>query len=210
MQISYIALQRITIMYKSILTSLLLISTFYYTNAQVSIQATAQYGIPLTEYSGDIKSGIGANLKVGFWIDDHLRLNVGSGYYMGKFESIKIDGVNQPVTDANLSIIPVTVGAEFYFLGTTADKEPSKIKPFFALDLGYALVMQSASVVAQAKNRNSIIFGPSFGVAYELSENLDVLASLRNNILLYEYKDIVKYMETYQLLGINLGVNYRF
>ncbi len=197
-------------MHKSILTALLLFSTFYHGSAQISLQGTVQYGIPITEYSGEVKGGIGANLKVGYWIDDYLRLNLGSGYYMSNFESIKVDGVNVPVTDASLNIIPITVGAEFYFLGTTADKQPSKVKPFFGLDLGYALVMQSASVIAPAKNRNSIIFGPSFGIAYKLSENLDVLCSFRGNILLYEYRDITKYMETYQLLGINAGVNYRF
>lgn len=180
-------------------------------NAQMSAQVSYQLGVPVTEYSGNMGTSVaGANLKLGFWKDDYLRFNIGTGFYQMPYNEILVDGVARAVDGANLSIIPVTVGAEFYFLGETADKQPSKVKPFFGLDLGFAYTMQSESNLAPAKNRNELIFAPTFGIAYKLSEYVDFVAAVRNNVLIYQREDVARYDQPFQLVGINLGFNYKF
>jgi hypothetical protein len=198
-------------MRKLILVAFTLFACNWASTAQMSAQVTYQFGLPVTEYSGNMGTSVaGANLKLGFWKDEYLRFNIGTGFYQMPYNDILVDGVARVVDGANLSIIPVTVGAEFYFLGETADKQASKIKPFFGLDLGYAFTMQSESNIAPAKNRNEIIFAPTFGIAYKMSEYLDFVVAARNNVLIYQRQDVARYIQPFQLLGINVGFNYKF
>ncbi|MFN4973533.1 MAG: outer membrane beta-barrel protein [Bacteroidota bacterium] len=180
-------------------------------HAQTTISVDYQLGIPTTPYSGDMKLSIaGVNLKYGMHLDDYLRLNIGTGFYAVPFESLNIEGVQRATSDAVLNIIPVTLGAEFYFLGTKADKTPSKIKPYIGIDLGWAYTMQNKTDLAPATNRNNFIFAPTFGIAYEMSDGLHLFGAVRNNMIIYQYRDIINWDQPFQLVGVNLGVQFTF
>jgi outer membrane protein W len=194
-------------MYKKLLVLLSASAFMFKVNAQSTVSVGYQLGIPTTQYSGEMNMSIaGANLKFGKHLDDYLRLNIGAGFYSVPFKSLNIEGVQRPTSDAVLNIIPVTLGAEFYFLGTKADKTPSKVKPFLGVDLGWAYTMQNETDLAPAMNRNNFILAPTFGVAYEMSDAFHLFAAARNNIIIYQYRDKLNWDQPFQLVGINLGL----
>jgi|GEM_PF-3072787 outer membrane protein W len=176
-------------------------------HAQSTISLAYQFGIPTTQYSGDMNLSVsGVNIKYGKHLDDFLRLNIGAGYYAVPFKSLNIEGVQRTTSDALLSVIPVTLGAEFYFLGTKADKTPSKIKPHLGIDIGWAYTMQNKTDLAPATNRNNFIFAPTLGVSYEMSDAFHLFGAVRNNMVIYQYRDIINWDQPFQLVGINVGI----
>lgn len=178
--------------------------------AQLNLNVSYQFGIPATTYSGNPGLSItGANAKIGYLRDDYVVLNAGTGFYSMPMDEVVIDGVNRVVEGATLNIIPVTIGGEFYFLGETLDKQRSKTKPFFGIDLGMVFTMQSESNLSPAINRNNFIVAPTFGVSYELSDDMHVFGAVRNNIILHNMRDMKNTTQPFQLIGINLGITYK-
>ncbi len=175
----------------------------FYAQAQYSVSLSYAPSFPMTRYNGEMKMSIaGANLKLHKHVDDYLWLNLSTGYYMIPFESLNVGGV-QKAADVTLNVIPATVGAQFFF---SADK----IRPYFALDLGYAMTMQGESEYEKATNRNNFIFAPALGVFYNLSDALNLNLGVRNNTIIYRYRDNEDYNQVFQLIGVDLGINYKF
>jgi outer membrane protein W len=196
-------------MFKKLLFSAVFAACVINANAQKSVQLSYQLGLPASQYSGNMGMSIaGANLKFAFWKDDYIRFNLGSGFYQVPYKEVLVDGVPR-TTDAVVSFVPVTFGGEFYFLGETNDKQPSKIKPFIGVDIGYMLALQSESDQAPATNRNHFMFAPTFGIAYKMSESMDFFGAIRNNIILYERQGVLNYLQPFQLVGINIGFNFK-
>ncbi len=178
----------------------------------LSVKASAQFSIgvnysplfPISNYSGKMDNSFaGGTVKLQYHIDDYLALNFGTGYYMIPFKSLNVGGVQTAVSGVSLSVIPATIGAQFKF-------STDKLKPYIALDLGYAYTMEGESDYAEATNRGNFIVAPSAGILYSLNENLALHAGLRNNILVYRYRDTEDYNEAFQTIGLELGINYKF
>lgn len=171
---------------------------------QMSIGVNYSPLFPISKYNGEVgNSFVGATVKLNYHLDDYLSVNVATGFYGMSFTTLNVSGVQTDVSDVSLNIIPATLGATFRF---SADK----LKPYVAIDLGYAYTMQGESEYAASTNRGNFLIAPSLGVLYNLNENLALNASLKNNILLYRYRDIEDYNETFQLLSLELGMNYKF
>lgn len=192
-------------MLKIKLSILALISLFTFNSqAQMSLSVNYAPGFPITAYSGDMKmSVVGANIKLNKHMDDHLWFNLGAGFHLVPFKSLNVGGIQKEVSDVNLSLIPVTAGGQFFF---TTDK----IRPYFSLDLGYVLTMQNESEFAAAINRNNFIIAPAAGIFYNLSDALNLNLAVRNNIIIYRFRDRADYNEAFQMVGVELGVNYKF
>ena len=177
-----------------------------------AIQAHAQYSVginiapsfPISRYSGDMNTSLaGVNLKINKHVDDYLRFSLGAGYHIIPFKSLNVGGVQQEVSSINLMAIPVTLGSQFFFGGT-------KWRPYISLDLGYILTIQDKSDFAPAKNRNNFIVAPALGINYMLNDNLALNIGARNNVIIYQFRDIKDSNEAFQLLAIELGINYKF
>ncbi len=172
--------------------------------AQFTLNVNYSPMIPMTGYSGDIKpTVIGGNAKIKYELDNCLKFSLGVGFYGYNFDKLIVDNVLTPVEDVSLAIIPVTAGVDFFFTTT-------KIQPFVSLDFGYALTMQSESAYQPKTNRNNVVIAPAFGIAYEMNEKVSLAGALRNNIVVYEFKDIPDYNQPFQALGVELGLNYKF
>jgi hypothetical protein len=189
--------------FRSIIIALLgLLAT--HTQAQYSIGFNYAPSFPLSRYSGDMKTSlVGVNLKINKHIDDYLRVSLGAGYHIIPFKSLNVGGVQQEVSSVNLTAIPVTLGSQFFFGGI-------KWRPYISLDLGYILTMQGKSDFAPAKNRNNFIVAPALGINYMLNDNLALNIGARNNVIIYQFRDIEDSNEAFQLLAIELGINYKF
>jgi outer membrane protein W len=197
-------------MKKNILTVIIGLLGMGVAQAQLNLNVSYQFGIPATTYSGNPGlSSAGANVKIGYLRDDYVVLNLGTGIYSMTMNELMIDGVDRAVEGATLNVIPVTIGGEFYFLGETLDKQRSKIKPFFGIDLGYVLTIQSESNLTAAINRNNFIVAPTFGISYELSDDLHVFGAARNNIILHNNRDMKNSTQPFQLIGLNVGITFK-
>lgn len=196
---------------KKIFAFTLLICAFSITRAQYAVNLSYQFGLAGKDlYSGTMKNSIiGLNAKLAYLYDDYLRLNLGSGFYAIPYEKIMVDGVQTPVSDATLSVIPITVGAEFTFIDQRPDAK-QKVKPYIGLDLGYAIVTLNETDAAPGYTKGNFILAPSFGATYQLTNEIMLNASVRNNYLVYEFKGLNEYYEIFSLLGINAGILYTF
>jgi outer membrane protein W len=173
-------------------------------HAQYSIGFNCGPAFPMSRYSGDMKlSMAAANLKINKHVDDYLRVSLGAGYYMVPFKSLNIDGVQKEVSNVNLTLIPVTLGGQFFFGGI-------KWKPYISLDLGYVLTIQDKSAFTKAANRNNFIIAPALGINYMLSDDFALNLGVKNNVIIYQFRDIEDSNEAFQLLALELGINYKF
>ncbi|MCE2786683.1 MAG: outer membrane beta-barrel protein [Bacteroidota bacterium] len=178
-----------------------------------AIQAHAQYSVginiapsfPISRYSGDMNTSlVGVNLKINKHVDDYLRFSLGAGYHIIPFKSLNVGGVQTEVSDVNLMVIPVTLGSQFFFGGT-------KWRPYISLDVGYVLTTQN-KLINEDKiiNRNNFIVAPALGINYVLNDNLALNIGARNNVIIYQFRDIEDSNEAFQLLAIEMGINYKF
>ncbi len=187
------------------------LSISFYASAQFGVNIAYQYGISGSDlYSSTMKNSYaGLNAKLTYQYDDYLRFNIGTGYYVIPYESLAVDGVQTPVDGVNLTVIPVTIGADFSFLDQRADSK-QKLIPYFGIDLGWAMATQGKSDFAESTTYNNFILAPSIGVSYKLTDFIDLHGVVRENILIYTYRDINEYYEVFSLIGINVGVSYKF
>jgi hypothetical protein len=177
---------------------------FFKGHAQVSLSLNFAPAFPITRYSGEMEFALtGANLKLNKHVDDYLRINIGAGYYSVPFKSLNIGGVQTDVSDVSLTVIPVTLGGQFLFGGL-------KWKPYISLDVGYVLTMQGEWKDIKATNRNNFMVAPAFGFHYQLSDDFALNVSARNNVIIYQFRDIKDSNEAFQLLAVELGFNYKF
>ncbi len=190
---------------KNLILLLTVLLSFSIARAQYGLSASYQFGIPGKQgYSSDMKTSItGGQVKLVYAYDDFIKLNIGAGYYLVPFDKLNIDGVQKPVSKVNLQIIPITVGADFYML----DK---KIKPFIGFEVGWAFTRQTKSDYSDPVNRNNVILAPSAGVAYEITDNLNLFASVKENIILYQFRDMKDDISVFTLTGINLGITLKY
>lgn len=192
-----------------VLASLLCMFTVSF--AQYALNLTYQFGVAGKDlYSGTMKNSmLGVNAKFAYLYDDYLRLSLGTGFYAMPYEKLMVDGVQTPVNDVTINVIPVTLGAEFTFIDQRPESK-QKIKPYVGLDIGYAFVMQNESAYAPASTKGNFMVAPAFGATYGLTNEIMLNASIRNNFLIYEYRSLNEYYEIYSLLGINIGAIYTF
>lgn len=190
---------------KNLTLLLALLLTGFLTQAQVGLSLSYQFGMPGKQgYSSDMKiSVVGAQAKLSYAYDDYLHLTAGAGYFIVPFDKLNVGGVQKKVTGVNLQVIPITVGGEFFLL----DK---KIKPFIGFEFGWALTRQTKSDYSDAINRNNVILIPQAGVAYEINDNLNFFASVKENVIIYQYRDFKNHNEVFLLTGINAGITLRF
>lgn len=180
-------------------------------SAQYGMNISYQFGLSGTDlYSSELKNSLaGVNARIYYQYDDYVRLNIGSGFWLIPYKNIAVDGVQTPVSDANLSVIPVTVGADFSFLDQRKDVK-QKLIPYIGLDLGWALSQQSKSSLAPAASYNNFVIIPSFGMSYQLTDFVDLHLAFKENLLIYNFRGKNQYYEIFSLLGINAGINYKF
>ncbi len=198
-------------MKKNILAFVLFALSTTLVSAQWTVGVAYQIGFPGKQmYSSDMSNSyVGFNGKVKYSFDDYLKANIGIGYYAVPFDKLRIDETQIPITGLTLTMIPVTLGGEFFFLEQKEDAH-QQFKPFVGLDLGYTFTMQPKSDYTPAINRNNFIVAPTFGIAYVFNDNIEFFASARQNIFIYEFKDLSNYNSTFSLFGLNLGMNYQF
>lgn len=194
------------------------IATFIFAMS-LAIMASAQYGLNVSYqfglsgsdlYSSTMKNSVlGVNAKLTYQKDDYVRFNIGTGYYSLPFEKQAFDGVQMPVSNVNATIIPLTFGFDFSFVDAKKDNK-QKFVPFLGVDLGWAWAMRSSSVYAPATTLNNFLLVPLAGVSYKLNDNLDLHATVRQNLFIYTYRGINEYYEIFSLVGINAGLNFKF
>ena len=174
-------------------------------NAQYSIGFNFAPVFPISRYSGELTSSVSAaNFKINKHVDDYLLVSLGAGYYILPFKSLNIGGVQTDVSDINLTVIPVTLGSQFFFGGT-------KWRPYISLDVGYVLTTQNKLISeVELSNRNNFIIAPALGINYMLNDNLALNMGARNNVIIYQFRDIEDSNEAFQLLAIEMGINYKF
>jgi len=186
-------------------------SLAFASSAQLGIKASYQLGFSGNNlYSSEMKNSyVGLNAKLTYEYDDYINFNFGTGYYLIPFKKLAIDGVQQDVSDANLSVIPVTIGADFTFLDQRANVK-QKYYPYIGIDMGWAMANQSKSSLAPSASYNNFFLAPSIGVYYRLTDFVHAFGEVRQNILIYNYRGVNEYYEVFSLASINLGLTYKF
>lgn len=194
--------------FKSFLVAM---SFTFMASAQYGINVAYQFGASGSDlYSSNMKNSyVGLNAKLTYQYDDYVRLNIGTGYYMIPFEKIAVDGVQNPVSGVNLTVIPLTIGADFSFIDQRADVK-QKLMPYMGIDLGWAWSTQGKSSVAPELKSNNFILAPCVGVSYKLTDFVDLHAVVRENLLIYTFRGINEDYEIFSLLGFNIGASYKF
>lgn len=159
--------------------------------AQNSIGATLNYGIANDDLGKAAKNGYGATLQARHHFDEYISAGIDVGYMT--FENKKSDSKVSPMINGErLNVIPVTAVCELHF-------NNEKLKPFFALDLGWA----HANLLLPTGAKSFVIVAPQIGVDYTVSESFCLRLSVKDNVMIYNRleggSDLMSYV------GINLG-----
>ena len=194
-----------------IATFIIAMSLTIMASAQYGLNVSYQFGISGTDlYSSTMNNSmLGINAKLTYQMDDYVKFNIGTGYYNLPFKTQAYDGVLMPVSNVKATIIPLTFGVDFSFVDAKKDAK-QKFVPFVGLDLGWAWAMRSSSAYAPSATTNNFLLVPLAGVNYKLTDNLDLSASVRQNLFIYTFRGVSQYYEIFSLVGINVGLNYKF
>ncbi len=176
--------------------------------AQWIVQAQYNLWIPTSQYNSDLKLGLlGVGVEAKYVVDDHLRATIGANYALFNYKTVRVDKVKRDAEgfsdNAKLQIIPITLGADVFF-------SKGKFSPYLDMDFGAALVKSSGDNLPERDMDVNAFISPGFGIEYEVSDNLKLNGVVKQQVLIYNYDDRVKYLETFTAVGINLGFTYKF
>jgi long-subunit fatty acid transport protein len=176
--------------------------------AQWTVNVNYSLWAPISEYNSDLELGfMGGNVKMGYIFDDHITGTFGVGYMKMGYENVRVDRVERPSEgfsdNAALQIIPITVGGNLYF--TT-----NKVRPYFDMDFGVALVQATGDNMPDTEMKVNPFVSPGFGIEYELADDLKLNGVLKYNTIVYQFDNRDEYYETFNAVGVNLGLTYKF
>ncbi len=170
-------------------------------NAQISIGLTGGLGLPMGDFGKLASTGFGGGLQGRYHVNDNLAVGLNLGYYT--FGGVSIDLGSLGKISSSYNIIPITLSGEYYF-------SDGDFKPFAALDLGmYSLganvesTSNGVTTSADADRLNKFGFGIGAGAAYGLSDNLDLISSVKYNTILDDASNL-------NWIGVNVGVSMKF
>lgn len=185
-------------------------------NSQISVGLTGGVGLPMGEFGdkakGAAETGFGGGIQGRYAINDNIHAGIGLGYYMFKGPEFDLSALGGPKFTSSYSIMPITLSGEYYFM-------TDGFKPFATIDLGMygwgSKVESSAYTVSGVnfpattteKKETKFGFGIGAGAAYGLSDNLDIMGSLKYNSF-----SATSGTSTISIswIGINVGVAMKF
>jgi hypothetical protein len=176
--------------------------------AQWVLQAQYNMWLPTGKYNGELKPGfMGAGVEAKYVIDDHLVATIGGSYTLLNYKTVLVDRVEQDAetysSNATLQIIPMTLGADVYF-------NTEKVRPYLDMDFGVAMVSQKGDNLPEKDMAFNPFISPGLGVEYALRDDLKLNFVVKQHVLIYNYDDRPKQLETFTAVGINLGATYKF
>lgn len=170
---------------------------------QVSINGTM--GIPFGDYADANELANGFGLDATYYLQMPNIRNL--------FFSASVGFINMPIEygkgviqgyDANLRLIPITLGARYNF-------KLSGLQPYAGLELGYFLekntVQTDVSGETESNYENAGII-PKLGIRYPLMSQLDLDANIKLNMIFRENVNNSNASNDLTYLGISVGVAY--
>jgi hypothetical protein len=86
----------------------------------------------------------------------------------------------------------------------------NKLRPYLDIHFGVALVTESVDNLPEKEMAINAFISLGVGIAYELSDALIFNRVVKQNVGVYNYDGRPSYRETFNAVGINLGLTFQF